>query len=227
MRRRVGAIFAHPDDEVLGCGGTSSKFAENGSDVHTLILSQGITSRENFEKKKKTELIKQAKKASKILGNKTIEFCDFPDNEMDKVSLLQIIKKIEAFIKKYHIDIIFTHDFYDLNNDHKIINKAVVTASRPFVNKIKLFSCEVLSSSEANFSISSTFRPNVFVDIESTLPTKINAMNEYKLELREWPHPRSIKGIQYQSYLRGSQSGLKAAEAFKLLVDIYPANNLP
>ena len=227
MRKKVGAIFAHPDDEVLGCGGTSSKYAENGSDVHTLILSQGITSRENFTKKSKIELINQSKKASKILGNKTIEFCDFPDNELDKVSLLKIIKEIESFIKKYDIEIVFTHDFYDLNNDHKIINKAVVTAARPFMKKIKLFSCEVLSSSEVNFSITSCFKPNVFVDIESTLQKKIDAMNEYKHELREWPHPRSIKGIEYQSHLRGSQSGLKAAEAFKSLVDIYTGRLLP
>ncbi len=225
--KKIGAIFAHPDDEVLGCGATLSKYSKKGYDVHTLILSKGVTSRDKHKKESQLELLKQSKEASNVLGVTSIEFCSFPDNEMDKVSLLEIIKEIESFIKKYDLGIIFTHDFYDLNNDHKIINKAVVTACRPFVKKIKLLTCEILSSTEANFSTNSLFKPNLFVDVEDCLKHKINAMLEYKHELREWPHPRSLEGIKYQSYLRGSQSGLKAAEAFKVLIDVVEKNQLP
>ncbi len=225
--KKIGVIFAHPDDEVLGCGGTINKYASNGYDIHTLILTKGVTSRLNYKSESQIELLKQAKKASKILGSKTIDFCDFPDNEMDKISLLEIIKEIEFFINKFNLGIIFTHDYYDLNNDHKIVNKAVVTACRPFVKNIKVVSCEVLSSSEANFSTNSLFKPNLFVNIDDFLKKKIDAMNEYKHELKEWPHPRSIEGIKNQAYLRGSQSGLRAAEAFKILIDVMKGNDLP
>ena len=225
--KKIGAIFAHPDDEVLGCGGTLNKYFKNGNDIHTLILSKGVTSRINYKKSSQNTLINQARKASKILGCKTLDFCDFPDNEMDKVSLLEIIKEIENFIEKFNLEVIFTHDYHDLNNDHKIVNKSVITACRPFVKNIKVLSCEVLSSSEVNFSNYSLFKPNTFVNIEDCLKKKMDAMNEYKHELMEWPHPRSLEGIKNQAYYRGSQSGLRAAEAFRVLIDVNKGNDLP
>ena len=227
MKKNIAAIFAHPDDEVLGCGGTLAKYSKLGNKVHILILSQGLTSRGSKSKKELNELKNHAISSSKELGANSISFENFPDNKMDSVPLLDVIKPIEKFIKKNKIKTIFTHDLYDLNIDHSIVNRAVTIAVRPFLNDINLYTCEILSSSECNFSSENNFKPNTFVDIENTLEKKINAMNKYKTEIRNWPHPRSLKGIRYQAKMRGTQAGINLAEAFKCILKKYSGTELP
>jgi len=221
-KKRVLIVAAHPDDEILGCGGTIAKLVKKGYEVYTLILGEGITSRDKIRDRKKREkeileLKKQIHKANKILGVKEIFCFDFPDNRFDSVDFLDIVKTIEEIKNNIKPDIVFTHSKADLNIDHRITYKAVLTAMRPLPSEsVKLiYSFEILSSTEWNYPLS--FSPNVYFDIENTLNLKIEAMKEYKGELREYPHPRSVEGIKIKAMQRGMEVGLKYAEAFELI----------
>ena len=212
----VVVFAAHPDDDILGCGGTIAKLTQEGSKVHIVFLADGESSRGDITDI--NSLIQQrkqdAKKALKILGCDSIEFLDFPDNRLDSLDLLDVVKKIEGFIDAYKPYTIFTHYAHDLNIDHQITHNAVVTACRPqpghCVKELLFF--EVPSSTEWN--LSKAFMPNYFVDISSTLSLKIDALNAYKNEMKSFPHPRSIKAIESLACYRGASSGCGAAEAF-------------
>ena len=230
---RVIIFVAHPDDEVLGMGGTILKHSQNGDFVKVVYLATGITSRRstNFQNsvsyeqnENKTNQIQKeiknlrndAKKSCNILKVKNSKFYDFPDNEMDSVPLLKIIKVIEKEIKETKPDRIYTHHFHDLNVDHRTVFNAVMTATRPIrLNVKEIISFEVLSSTEWNYPMQ--FSPNYFVDIKSQLSAKIKAMKSYKNEIRNFPHPRSVENIKNVSQRWGSVSGKKAAEAFEII----------
>lgn len=213
-------IAAHPDDEILGCGGTMAKLTETGNQVFTLILGEGVTSRdEKRDNIKRSEDINGLKNeiilANKVLNVKEVFTADFPDNRFDTVDFLDIVKRIEYFINKINPHTIFTHFKDDLNIDHKITYDAVLTATRPMVGAPvkEIYSFEVLSSTEWNFPY--CYSPDVFIDISDYVDKKIAAMKEYNSELREYPHPRSIEGIELSAKYRGLQCGFKYAEAFK------------
>lgn len=215
-------IVAHPDDEVLGCGGTIAKFSQN-SDTYTLILGEGITSRNNLEgqKKEKVEQLRNdAENANEILGVKEVFFESFPDNKFDTTSLLDIIKTIERYIQEIKPKIIYTHHYGDLNIDHQITHKAILTAIRPVGNYTvkKILSFEVLSSTEWNNQTQGNiFIPNTYIDISKTMDKKLAAMQCYESEIRNYPHPRSLEGIKILAQKRGLEVGLKYAEAFNLI----------
>ena len=218
--KNVLVVASHPDDEVLGCGGTLYNLKKNGAKISGLFLSDGESSRKHL---KINKLIlnrkKQAIKAGKIIGIKKSIFGNFPDNSMDSVPLLKIIQFIEKQIKIIKPDAIFTHFESDLNIDHQITNKAVVTACRPTKNQTvkSILFFEILSSSEWNISSKNkSFKPNYFVDITNSIRFKIKALKYYKRELKKWPHPRSIQGVNLLSKSRGSTVGFSNAEAFIL-----------
>lgn len=222
MKKNILILAAHPDDEVFGCGGTVAKLIKKNWNAHLLFFTDGISSRKNHEnleskiKRRKSAALK----SSKLLGIKNVKFLSYPDNGLDKVKLIEIIKEIESYMKQFKPEIIFTHSNTDLNIDHEIINRAVVTATRPqpnfYVKKILLF--ETLSSTEWNFSSKKlNFKPNYFVDIKDTIKIKVKAIKAYKAELRKWPHPRSVNGAKTLANYRGQSVGLEFAEAFFLL----------
>ncbi|AEA34593.1 PIG-L deacetylase family protein [Hippea maritima] len=215
-------IAAHPDDEILGCGGSIARLVKEGYEAYTLILGEGVTSRDKSRDRKKREdeikrLKEQIHKANEILGVKEVFTFDFPDNRFDSVNLLDIIKAIEEIKNKIKPEIIFTHSKSDLNIDHQITHKAVITATRPMQNESvrEIYAFEVLSSTEWNYPLS--FSPNVYFDIENTLDLKLRAMTEYNFELRDYPHPRSLEGIKIKAKQRGMEVGVVYAEAFELV----------
>lgn len=222
---KVLIVAAHPDDEVLGCGGTIAKLAES-YDIYTLILGEGITSREISDEEKGkelNELKKQSDEANKILRVKKVFFENFPDNKFDTVPLLDIIKRIEDYISKIKPDIIYTHHYGDLNVDHRITFNAVLTACRPQKNSIvkRIYTFEVLSSTEWNYQTQGNiFIPNTYIDISKTIDKKLEAMQCYKSEIRDYPHPRSLEGMKILAQRRGLEVGLKFAEAFCLIREI-------
>jgi len=226
MNKKILIVAAHPDDEVLGCGGTVARLIKEGYDAYTLILGEGITSRDKSRNREKRlhdikKLKDQIYKANKILGIKKVFTFDLPDNRFDSVDFLDIVKIIEEIKNKLKPEIIFTHSKSDLNIDHRITHKAVITATRPVKGETvkSIYAFEVLSSTEWNYPLS--FSPNVYFNIENTLDLKLKAMSEYKNELREYPHPRSLEGIKIKAKQRGMEAGFSYAEAFELIRRVY------
>ena len=223
MNKQILIIAAHPDDEVLGCGGTIARLTKEGHDVYAAILGEGITSRydkrEQADRELMNKLHDRSQQVSKVIGVKELFLFDLPDNRFDTVPLLDIVKIIESLIERLQPQIVYTHHSGDLNIDHVITHRAVMTATRPTENcSVKeIYTFEVPSSTEWAFGqFRPAFQPNVFMDISATLETKIQAMQIYESEIRHFPHPRSSQVLRAIAERWGSDVGLSAAEAFQL-----------
>lgn len=223
-RKSVLVVAAHPDDEVLGCGGTIARLADEGHDVHVLIVGEGVTSRgqargREMKTEELSELERCARAANAILGGASLKLCDFPDNRMDSVNMLDVVKLVEGEISRHLPQILLTHHRGDVNIDHGVIHEAVVAASRPQPGQTvrQLLFFEVASSTEWRPPASGTsFSPNCFCDIERFLSRKLDALKEYSAEIRAFPHPRSLEGAEYLARWRGATVGCRAAEAFEV-----------
>ncbi len=200
----VLACFAHPDDEVLGCGGALAKHAENGDSVVVIVLAE-------------RHLYKQLVCAVDVLAGKDAAMAagrTLPDQAFERVPFSQIVE----FAGDYSGDIIYTHHPGDLNQDHALTARAVLTAFRPKPGEKPrtILACEVLSSTEYTFP--PQFSPNYFVALSGEqLQKKVDALACYETEIQPWPHPRSALGVRNLAAYRGQQVGVEAAEAFELL----------
>ena len=218
-------VAAHPDDEVLGCGGTIAHHADVGDQVQVLIVAEGATSRQqqrdrNQASDELSALAQAAQKAGAILGAKGVELLDLPDNRLDSLDRLDLIKQIEERIACHQPQVVYSHHAGDVNIDHRRLHEAVVTACRPTPGQpvLRLLSFEVASSTEWQPAGSApAFHPNWFVDISSQWPRKREALEAYASEMRPWPHARSIEALEHLARWRGAQVGVEAAEAFCLL----------
>ena len=221
-------VVAHPDDEVLGCGGTIARHVQQGDRVAVIILAEGVTSRAakralDQDAEKLQALAAATHRACGILGVDEITLNDFPDNRMDSLPLLDIVKVIEQHMNRLQPTVVYTHHGGDVNVDHRVTYQAVVTACRPQPeNSVKtLLTFETSSSTEWQPPLVGTpFAPNWFVDIGETLAAKLKALSVYETELRSWPHPRSIQAVEHLARWRGSTVGVEAAEAFVLARNI-------
>jgi len=212
-------LAAHPDDEVLGCGGTIARHAVNGDAVHVALMAKGLYSRGEPTAEDVAGLQKAAKRANALLGTASLKQFDFPDNRMDTVPLLDLTKTVETLIAEHRPQVVYTHWIGDVNIDHRRIHDAVVTAcrSQPGHCVKELLFFEVPSSTEWRPpGVAEPFNPNWFVDISATLSRKLEALGIYEAELREFPHPRSLKAVNALAQWRGATAGLEAAEAFAL-----------
>ena len=216
------AVVAHPDDEVLGAGGTLARHAQQGDQVHLLFLTDGVAARANT-KKAADGRARAATIAAKTLGTKTPLFLSFPDNRLDGVDRLDVIKAIEDLTAEIQPTIVYTHHAGDLNIDHQICSGAVLTAFRPMPGRSvrRILAMEVASSTEWNVpSSSNAFIPNHFVDISGTLAKKRAALDAYAEEMRDFPHTRSTEALEVLARWRGATVGLAAAEAFVIVRSI-------
>ncbi len=222
MAPPILVIAAHPDDEVLGCGGTLIKAAAAGTEIHLAFLADGIGARHPDPAQRQAELDQRraaARAAADILGAASIHFDDLPDNRLDSVPLLDLTQRVEALIARHRPATLFTHHAGDLNIDHRRTHQAVMTACRPQSgHPVRTLLCfEVPSSTEWQPPGSGTpFTPNWFVDIGATLEGKLSALAAYAAEVRDWPHPRSREGVASLARWRGATVGCQAAEAFML-----------
>ena len=222
MKHKVLVVAAHPDDEILGCGGTIIKHCKNGDEVRILIMAEGLTSRGMHRdvvgnSDALEELHSNSHKAAQIMGASEVNILSFPDNRMDSVDLLDVVKQIELVIDEFKPDIVYTHHAGDVNIDHRITHEAVVTACRPLPGqcvKILLF-FETVSSTEWQMATADRiFLPNMYVDISAYLDKKIEALHYYDSEMREYPHSRSYEALRILAKQRGFTVGTQAAEAF-------------
>ncbi|MBZ5599818.1 MAG: PIG-L family deacetylase [Acidobacteriia bacterium] len=226
----VLVVAAHPDDEVLGCGGTAAGLAREGHSVHIAIMAEGITSRhaqrEQADARQLSRLHQQAHAAAAKMGAKDVVLFKLPDNRLDTVPLLEVVKLVEELVEKLRPEVIYTHHPGDLNIDHGVVHRAVLTATRPMAGHPvrEIYAFEVPSSTEWAFQrLEPSFRPNVFVDVTATLDAKLDAMACYDSESREFPHPRSPEALRAIATRWGSVAGCPAAEAFELVRSIRPA----
>jgi len=225
---RILIVAAHPDDEVLGCGGTICRFANNLQKglISALILSEGLTSRESetvkFSQQDVEALKEDSLHAAKVIGITNSYFADLPNNRLDSIDLLDVIKIVERYIGEVKPTVVFTHHHGDINIAHRITYQAVLTACRPLVGcpVRKLYSFEIPSSTEWAFPThKSAFSPNVFVEIGDAIEKKIEAMHAYRTERRIYPHPRSPEALRAIASRWGSVANMGCAEAFELVYE--------
>ncbi len=218
---KVLVVAAHPDDEVLGCGGSIARMAHEGDEVFIAILGEGITSRhaqrQEADPAAVAALHRRSKEVAQLLGAKDLFMHSLPDNRFDAVPLLEVVKLLEDLVSKLQPEVVYTQHGGDLNVDHVVTFRATLTATRPMAGRPvrALYSYEVASSSEWAFQqFSPVFHPSLFVDIEATLEIKIRAMQAYESEARPFPHPRSPEALRASAQRWGSAVGLRAAEPF-------------
>mgnify|MGYP006110899751 CR=1 FL=1 len=213
----VLVIAAHPDDEAIGCFGTLLKHYKAGDKINIIFLTNGVSSR-GINKRNADSRKKNCLKVLKFIGlkSKDIYFLDYPDNMLDTIPLLSIIKDIENIKKKIRPNILYTHFSNDLNVDHRIAYQAAITASRPKNGETvkKIFCFEILSSTEWSDKNKETFSPNYFVDISKFINKKLKILKIYDKEILKSPNARSIENIKNLALLRGSTTGTFYAEAF-------------
>ena len=221
----VLVVAAHPDDEVLGCGGAIARHADEGDQVYVLIVSEGATSRlvrrDRIQASEHLSILAQAAQLSgSILGAVNVELLDLPDNRLDSMDRLDLIKLVERCIDRHQPQVVYVHHAGDVNVDHRRLHEAVVTACRPTPGHTvrRLLSYEVASSSEWQPPGSApAFEPNWFIDISAQWQRKREALMTYASEMRPWPHARSLEALEHLARWRGAQVGVEAAEAFCLL----------
>jgi len=211
-------VAAHPDDEVLGCGGTIAQHCDNGDNVCLLLMADGVTSRlidVDVDQRKSA-----AKESAKLLGVKELIQLSLPDNRMDSIPILEIIQMIEEVVDRIKPSIVYTHHHGDLNIDHVITNRAVMTACRPLPSSTvnAIYGFEVLSSTGwGGNEVCDQFSPTYFVDVTVFYDKKIAALGFYSEEMADFPHARSVEAVNALMTLRGAQSGIHKAEAFTVL----------
>ncbi len=232
MRKKVLIIVAHPDDEVLGCGGTAANHILNKDTVFLLVFADGVTSRmhdsdrpENrirelkINKKIIAQRRRDAVKAGQVLGlsSKNIYFLNLADQRLDGYLFLDLVKHVEKIRKLIQPDIVYTHFWGDLNLDHQLVCRATLTAFRPSLNKdsVKIFHFEIPESTYLSIPFGyKAFQPNHYVDITKVYSKKIKALKSYKGEQKRFPHYRSPEFLRKILAERGSQVGVAYAEAF-------------
>ena len=217
-------VVAHTDDETIAAGGTIARHNRLGDKVYAMSFTDGVSARNKISKK---EIIKRnlsSIKASKILGFKWIKKLNFPDNALDSVSLINIIKEIEKVKKIINATMVYTHNFFDLNVDHRIIAQATLTAFRPEPKEkmIELRTFEVPSATDYGSPLAKkSFDPNIYISIDKYWIKKKKALMAYRHEIKRPPHARSIDGIFNLAKIRGNQSGMRLAEGFRLIRKNY------
>jgi len=214
-------VVAHPDDEILGFGGSGSFYVGRGEKVVPVILCGEVDARTHRPTDK--DLYEDIVAANSLVGFESPDFGAFPNIRMNTVAHLELVQFVEKQIVKYRPDRIFTHHPLDINDDHKQVSNACMAAARLFQRRddipaLKgLYFMEVLSATDWSFPTgASGFQPQLFVDITSTIDNKINALASYRNVMRDAPHPRSESVVRGHASYRGGQSGFMFAESFQV-----------
>ena len=211
-------ISAHPDDEVIGMGGTIYKLSKQKHKIHLCVVTDGTGN--NKPNTKEYERISKLRreaciKSSKFLGIKSVDFLGLKDGYLDTVPQIEINESLEKLIKKYNPQIVYTTPKHDLHADHYKVHECTVVATRPHSNSVlRVLNYEFPTVQK------SVFLPNVFVDISKEFTKKISAFKFHKTEQQKFPLPRSLQSIKNLAERRGIESNLKLAEGFNLIRDI-------
>ncbi|NMI02274.1 PIG-L family deacetylase [Pseudonocardia acidicola] len=214
----VVIVAAHPDDELLGAGATLAKHVRAGDGVHAVIMAEGATSR--YDGAMVGVLADASKQAAEVLGLASVRACSLPDQRLDTVALVEVTQALESVLDELRPQVVYTHFPGDVNLDHGIVSRAAWTACRPYVlpglRRFAVF--ETPSSTEWAWPLDGgAFTPGLFVDVTETVETKLAAMACYPSELRDYPHPRSLRALRERAAFWGSHVGRMAVEPFQVL----------
>jgi LmbE family N-acetylglucosaminyl deacetylase len=223
MRERVLVLAAHPDDETLGVGGTIVRHLNQGDAVRVVVLTDGVTSHHNVKEPQR----QAARSAMLVLGVEDLHLEDLPDQRLDSLPLLEVIRVIEKHARDFEPTVVYTHHRGDSNQDHRVVFEASLVAFRPKPSSSvrRLMCYEVPSSTDWGPPFEDwAFLPNVFVDIRDQLDQKVVAFEQYssthRSEVMPYPHPRSLESVRLFAKARGSSVGFEAAEAFVLVREL-------
>lgn len=222
MSKNILVVAAHPDDEVLGCGGTLARHVAEGDMVHAVFMTDGVASRACDLAAETRRRVDARDRAMQILGVSSVVSLEFPDNRLDSMELLDVVQKLEPVLAAVRPDVVYTHHGFDLNIDHCVTQRAVLTACRPQpgfgVSKILAF--EVVSSTGWGGAAIGQFCPAAFVDVTRYWFKKQAAIEAYACEMRPSPHARSLESLRALAVYRGNSVGCGMAEAFEILRDL-------
>lgn len=208
--KNVLVIAAHPDDELLGCGGTVALHAAAGHTVTSVIVCEGESHRYGDEGVGQPQHIQNAAKILKMQPTRTLSF---PDQKLDTLTLVDIITPLEQLVDELKPNVVYTQYGGDINRDHELLFKAMLVATRPMEEFIEaIYAFDTASSTE--WAYPRTFVPDTWIDISSTLQQKLDAMACYESEVRDYPHPRSLKSLEHRAASWGNQCMMEAAEVF-------------
>jgi len=223
MSKQVLVIAAHPDDELLGCGGTLALHARNGDSVTTLIVCEGESLRYG---KEGTNQLAATNRAAAMVGIKETRLLGFPDQKLDTFTLTEIIRPLESAVLEIRPSIVYCQYGGDINRDHELLFRASLVAIRPVVEFIQaVYTFDTASSTE--WAYPRSFVPDTWVDIAETLEIKLNAMACYESEVRKYPHPRSLKSLEYRARAWGNHCCLEAAEVFMTVRRVLRGGQAP
>lgn len=214
---KVLVVAAHPDDDVLGCGGTIARHTQAGDEVTVVFMTDGVGARSS----RSDAAVRRrgaAEVALGLLGVGSAHFNDLPDNQLDTVPLLAVAQAVEN-VAAGGFDRVYTHHQGDLNVDHRLVHEAVLTALRPTrgADSPTVLCFETASSTEWRAPhAGSAFLPTWYVVIDDVLELKLAALRAYAEEMRPWPHARSVEALEHLARWRGASVGARAAEAFVL-----------
>ena len=217
--KSVLVIAAHPDDEVIGAGGTIAAHAADGDDVYIAILTEGASVQFPGDIEKVALKKRQAQEVAELLGARELFTADFPDQRLDVTPQLEVNRFVETVARKVNPNVIYTHHFAELNADHRVAYEAAAVAARPFslpsFERLLCYTVDTLTHAGA-----AAPRFNYYSDITETLELKLRAMRVYETELREYPHPRSLEALRHAAHRDGAAVGLRAAEAFESVLEV-------
>ena len=210
MSKRILVIAAHPDDELLGCGGTVAMHARAGDSVTSVIVCEGESLRYGPGGVGQGE---HTRRAAAVLGVADVRSLGFADQRLDTLSLLDIIQPLERIVREVRPQIVYSQYGGDANLDHAIVFKAQLVATRPVEPWIEaVYAFDTASSTEWGYP--RTFVPDTWVEITETLEQKLAAMACYESEVRDYPHPRSLQALRHRAHAWGNQACMDAAEVF-------------
>lgn len=206
----VLCIAAHPDDEVLGCGGVLARHARNGDDVTIVIACEGESLRYGPGGVGQENHIQRA---ADRLGCRSLRHLRFPDQALDTIRLTDIIAPLEKIVREVQPRVVYAQHGGDVNRDHHLLFQAIQVATRPTETCIEsVYAFDTASSTE--WAYPRTFVPDTWIDIAATLDVKLAAMACYESELRPYPHPRSLMALEHRARALGNQVCMEAAEVF-------------